>query len=127
MYIDLLTKIKNAQAVKKETVKSAYSKMDERILKILLSKGYISGFEKKGKGAKRVFDIHLKYEKNNGGAITGIKFVSKPSRKMYIGYKDIRPIKSGYGFMVISTPDGVLAGGEARREKVGGELLFEIW
>ena len=127
MYIDLLTKIKNAQAVKKETVKSAYSKMDERILKILLSKGYISGFEKKGKGAKRVFDIQLKYEKNNGGAITGIKFISKPSRKMYIGYKDIRPIKSGYGFMVISTPDGVLAGGEARREKVGGELLFEIW
>ena len=127
MYIDLLTKIKNAQAVKKEIAKSAYSKMDERILEILLSKGYISGFEKKGKGAKRVFDIQLKYEKNNGGAITGIKFVSKPSRKMYIGYKDIRPIKSGYGFMVISTPDGVLAGGEARREKVGGELLFEIW
>ncbi|MFH1346778.1 MAG: 30S ribosomal protein S8 [Spirochaetota bacterium] len=127
MYIDLLIKIKNAQAVKKEIAKSAYSKMDERILEILLSKGYISSFEKKGKGVKRIFDIQLKYGKDNDGAITGIKFISKPSRKIYIGYKDIKPIKSGYGFMVISTPEGVLAGGEARRKKVGGELLFEIW
>lgn len=127
MYIDLLIKIKNAQAVKKEIAKSAYSKMDERILEILLSKEYISGFEKKGKGAKRVFDIQLKYDENNDGAIAGIKFVSKPSRKIYLGYKDIKPIKSGYGFMVISTPEGVLPGGEAKKKKVGGELLFEIW
>ncbi|MFA5098881.1 MAG: 30S ribosomal protein S8 [Candidatus Paceibacterota bacterium] len=128
MYIDLLTKIKNAQAVKKEIAKSAFSKMDEQVLEILLAKGYISGFEKKGKGAKRVFDIQLKYDKDtNDGAIAGIKFISKPSRKMYIGYKEIRPIKSGYGLMVLSTPDGVLAGGEAKKKKIGGELLFEIW
>ncbi len=127
MYIDLLTKIKNAQAVKKEIAKSAYSKMDERILEILLAKGYISGFEKKGKGAKRVFDIQLKYDKNNDGAIAGIKFISKPSRKIYIGYKDIRPVKSGYGLIVVSTPEGVLPGGEAKKKKIGGEFLFEIW
>ncbi|OGM89599.1 30S ribosomal protein S8, partial [Candidatus Wolfebacteria bacterium RBG_13_41_7] len=71
MYIDLLTKIKNSQAVKKENAKSAYSKMDERILEILLSNGYISNFEKKGKGAKRIFDIQLKYGKSDG-AIAGI-------------------------------------------------------
>jgi len=126
MYINLLIKLKNAQAVKKESVKAACSKMEESILEVLSSNGYIAGFEKKGKGVKRIFDIQLKYN-DKEGAINGIKFISKPSRKIYAGYKDIKPVKSGHGLFVISTPEGILSGREAQKKKVGGEALFQIW
>lgn len=126
MFIEMLTKIKNAQAVKKENVKVNYSKINESILKILSSGGYIDGFEKKGQGIKRVLDIKLKYE-NNAGAINEIKLISKPSRHIYMGYKEIKLVKRGYGLMVISTPSGIMNGKDARKMKVGGEALFEIW
>mgnify|MGYP001610398340 CR=1 FL=1 len=126
MFIEMLTKIKNAQAVKKENVKVNYSKMNESVLKILSSGEYIDGFEKKGQGAKRVLDIKLKYE-NNVGAIDEIKLISKPSRHIYTGYKEIKLVKRGHGLMVISTPNGVMNGRDARKMKVGGEILFEIW
>ncbi|MDP3015068.1 MAG: 30S ribosomal protein S8 [bacterium] len=126
MYTDLLIKLKNAQAVKKESVKIHYSKMDERILEVLKENNYIKDFDKKGKGTKRVMEIELKYY-NEGKAISGIKFISKPSRRIYIGYKDIRATKHGYGLSVVSTPKGIITGKEARKIKVGGEMLFEIW
>jgi len=126
MYTNLLIQIKNAQAVKKENVRVPYSKMDEEIVKILTAHGYVGKFEKKGRGPRKILDINLKYS-NNEGAIEGVKFISKPSRRIYIGYKKIRPIRRGYGLMVISTPLGIVAGGEAKKEKVGGEALFEIW
>jgi len=126
MYIDLLTQIKNAQAVKKENVKVAYSKMDERILEILKDNGYIENFQKKGRGAKRVLDIKLKYQ-NGKGVINGVKFISKPSRRLYTGYKEIKPVKHGYGLLILSTPKGILTDKEAKKMKVGGEMLFEIW
>jgi len=126
MYINLLTKLKNAQAVKKENVKVAYSKMDERILEILKDNGYIENFQKKGRGAKRVLDIKLKYQ-NGKGVINGVKFISKPSRRLYTGYKEIKPVKHGYGLLILSTPKGILTDKEAKKMKVGGEMLFEIW
>ncbi len=126
MYIDLLTKIKNAQAVRKENVKLAYSKMDESILELLKKNNYIKDLEKKGKGAKRTLDVKLKYE-NKEGVIKDVKFVSKPSRRLYIGYKDIKPVKHGYGLLILSTPQGIITNKEARKMKVGGEMLFQIW
>ncbi|MEK7549287.1 MAG: 30S ribosomal protein S8 [Patescibacteria group bacterium] len=126
MYTDLLIQLKNAQAVKKESIKVPYSKMDEEIVKILTANNYVGKFEKRGRSPRRILDINLKYP-NNEGAIQGIKFISKPSRRIYVGYKEIRPIKHGYGLMVLSTPQGIMAGGEAKKEKVGGEALFEIW
>ncbi len=126
MYIDLLIKIKNAQDVKKDAIKVPYSKKDERILEILKESNYIKDFEKKGKGAKRVLEAELNYE-NGEGAISGVKFFSKPSRRIYIGYKEIKPVRRGYGLFVISTPKGILTGKEAKKLKVGGEALFKIW
>jgi small subunit ribosomal protein S8 len=126
MYIDLLTKIKNAQMGKKEILKANYSKNDEDVLVILKKNDYIEGFEKKGRGPKKVFEIKLKY--NEGlGAINGIKFISKPSRRIYLGYRDIRQVKRGYGLSVISTPEGLLNSSQARKNKLGGQMLFEIW
>jgi len=126
MYINLLTQLKNAQAVKKESIKFAYSKMDEKILQILEENHYIGDFKRLGKGAKRILEINLKYPTDRL-AIEEINFVSKPSRRIYIGYKEIRPIRHGYGLMVLSTPKGIFTGKEARKMKVGGEILFKIW
>ncbi|MBN2197820.1 30S ribosomal protein S8 [Candidatus Wolfebacteria bacterium] len=126
MYIDLLIKIKNAQAVNKENVKFPYSKINESILELLKKNNYIKNVEKKGKGVKRILDIKLGYE-NKEGLIKDIKLISKPSRRLYIGYKDIRPVKHGYGLLVLSTPKGIMTNKEARKAKVGGEMLFQIW
>ncbi len=126
MYIQLLTQLKNGQLVKKESVKAAYSVMDEKILKLLKENGYIKDFEKKGRGAKKILDVKLKYD-NGQGVISGIKFISKPSCRIYIGYKEIKPVKHGYGLLIISTPRGIITNKQARKMKVGGEALFKIW
>ncbi len=127
MYINLLIQIKNAQAVKKETVKTSYSKNDEVILDILAKNKFIDSFEKKGRGAKKILSINPKYDKGGDGAIRGIKILSTPSRHLYSGYQDIKSVKSGYGLLVISTPKGIITGREAKKIKLGGELFFEIW
>ena len=70
--------------------------------------------------------IGLKYE-NGAGAINDIKMISKPSRRMYVGKGELKPIKSGYGIAVISTSKGIMAGDDAKKAGIGGEILFEIW
>ncbi len=126
MYIDLLTRLKNAQAVKKENIKIPYSKMDEAVLQILRERHYVEDFEKRGRMPKRVLDIKLRYD-NGVGVIQGVKFLSTPSRRLFAGVRELKPVKHGYGLLVVSTPKGVIAGDAARRFKVGGQLLFEIW
>lgn len=126
MYTNLLTQLKNAQAVKKENIKVFHSKADEKIAEILAANDYLEKFEKKGRGAKKILDIKLKYA-DGDGAIGGFKFISKPSRRIYLGYNEIRPVRQGYGLMVISTPKGIMTGKEAKKLKVGGEALFQIW
>ena len=126
MYIDLLVQLKNAQAVKKENIKFPYSKNDSAIAEILAANKFINTFEKKGRGIRRILDIKLKYD-NNEGAISGLAIMSKSSRRIYLGYKEIKPVKYGYGIMIISTPMGIMTDKEARKNKVGGEALFKIW
>lgn len=126
MYINLLTQLKNAQAVKKENIKTPYSKMDEQVLEVLKRNNYVEDYTRRGKGAKRILDIKLKYE-NKKGVIQSVKFISKPSRRIYLGYREMRPVKRGYGLLMVSTPKGIMVGKEARKMKIGGEALFEIW
>lgn len=126
MYIDLLTQIKNAQAVKKEAIKIAFSNMNFAIAELLAKYGYLESVSKKGRMPKRIIEIVLKY--NNGkGAINGIKIISKPSRKLYMGYRELRPVKQGYGLRIVSTPKGIMTSKDAKKMKLGGEVLFDIW
>ena len=127
MFINALIQIKNAQAVKKETVKLWFSKKNEVLMKILADNKYLGGFEKKGRGQKKVIVAKLKYDKEGAPAIKGIKLISKPSRHIYKGYKEIRSVKGGYGTLIISTSKGVVTGTEAKKSRLGGEILFEIW
>ncbi len=123
MYTDLLIKIKNAQKVGKKTLKARFSKMDKAVLEILGRYGFVGQVEVKGRPSKRFIFVDLRGKRQ----IEGCAFLSKPSLKQYIGYKEIRRVKGGHGLLVLSTPKGVLEGGAARKEKIGGQLLFEVW
>lgn len=127
MYWNTLTRIKNALSKKHDRVKVPYTAFDLSILEALAKYGYIDSVAKKGKGVKRIIDVKLKYNDNNEPVINDIKFISRPSRRVYKGYKDMKKSRSGYGFFFFSTPDGLMTNIEARKKKVGGELLFEIW
>ncbi|MDX1607634.1 MAG: 30S ribosomal protein S8 [Candidatus Spechtbacterales bacterium] len=124
---DMLTIIRNAQAVGKETVKVSYSNIKFNLAKIMEAAGLVEGVEKKGSKVKPVIIIALKYKENGEPAITSLRRVSKPGQRIYLGYRDIRSVKSGYGMSVISTPHGLLSGDDAKKKKVGGELIAEIW
>ncbi|MDO8430150.1 MAG: 30S ribosomal protein S8 [bacterium] len=126
MYFDLLTKIKNAQAVKKESVKLLYSNMDFAVAELLVKHKFLEAASKKGRMPKRILEVKLKYQ-DGKGVMQNFRILSKPSRKLYIGYKDIRRVRQGYGLLALSTPKGILDGKSARQQKLGGQLLFEIW
>ena len=100
--------------------------MDMIIAELLAKNNFIESAAKKGRMPKRIIEIKLKYS-GREGAITGIKFLSKPSRRLYAGYKELRLIKQGYGTAFISTPKGIMSYQDARKQKLGGEILFEIW
>ena len=123
MYIDLINRIKNAEAARKKVLKVRFTKMDASVAKLLEEKGFLKKAETKGRMPKRIIEIEPNPEK----LIKGVRIASKPSRRLYVGYKDLRSVKSGFGFIFLSTPKGVLTEKEAKKEKVGGELLFEIW
>lgn len=123
---DMLTRIKNAQMARLETVLVPHSKIKFEIAKILKKENWIADFSKKGKKSRKFIEIALKYS-GNDPKISDVKRMSKPSRRMYIGAEDIKSVRQGYGFAIISTPQGLLTDKEAKTKHVGGELLCQIW
>ena len=123
---DMLNRIRNAQAVLKPTVDVPISKIKLEICQILAREGLIKGFEKKGRKNKKIIQIALKYD-GKIPAISGMKRISKPGQKIYLPYKKIRKVKGGYGFSIISTSKGLMTDKEARKKKLGGEVICEIW
>ena len=126
MYIDLLTRIKNAQAAKLPGFKMPFSRMDFEIAELLVKHKLLESAEKRGRTPKRIIDIKLRYIEGRG-VISGIGFLSKPSRRLYSSYKDIKPVLQGFGLLFLSTSKGIMVGKDARKEKVGGVTLFKIW
>lgn len=122
---DLIVRIQNASRAKKSSVSLPYSNMKAAIAEVLEQEGYIASIDKKSK-KDGVLSFGLSY-KNGAPVVNGVKRISKPSRRMYIGVHDIKPVKRGYGLVVLSTPAGVLSGKAAKAKNVGGEILFEIW
>ena len=127
MYWDSIIRVKNGLDRGFERVKVPYSSLDMSVLDSLAREGYVESVTRKGRGVKRIIDVKLKYEADGKPAISGINFVSKPSRRLYSGYRNIKASRQGYGHYILSTPDGVLTDEEAKRKKVGGQVLFEIW
>ncbi len=123
---DMLTSIRNAQAVSKETVEVPFSKLKFGIVKILEKEGFIEKIEKKGRGVKKIIEIKLKYE-DKKSAISYLKRISKPGQRIYFKSQGLKPVRSGYGITIISTSKGLMTGREAKKKKIGGEVLCQVW
>ena len=118
--------LKNASLAGKETVIFPYSKFKNSIAECLKKEGYISDIAKKVKKGHPVLEVELVYV-DKKPKISNVERVSKQSKRVYFGMKDIHTVKSGFGILILSTPKGILSGKEARHEQVGGEALFKIW
>ncbi len=123
---NLIIKIKNAGLAGKESTTVPYSKFSEAILQVLQEKGFITSFSKENKKIIKEIKVVLAYEEGSP-KITEAKLMSKLSRRIYGSTSDIKPVKNNYGLLVVSTSKGVLSGDDAKKAKVGGELLFKIW
>lgn len=123
---DMITRIKNASDSSKESVSFSHSKLKLAILDVLLKEGFIKSFGKKGKKVAKFIEVGLVYE-NGMPKVRGVDRVSKTSKRVYYKASDIRPVKNGYGLLVLSTPKGIMTDKTARKEHIGGEALFKIW
>ncbi|MCX6713369.1 MAG: 30S ribosomal protein S8 [Candidatus Vogelbacteria bacterium] len=124
---DMLIQIKNAALVGKPAVALPFSNLKHEIAKVLQKEGYLKSVVKKGKKVKKLLACDLAYGENGKAKVTDVSRVSKSSRRVYVGVKEIRSVRQGSGSMVLSTPKGIMTDKEAKLAGVGGEVLFKIW
>jgi small subunit ribosomal protein S8 len=127
---DMLTRVRNALIAGHSEVSIPYSKMKERIAQVLVDEGYVAGYEVREDSPFNWLDVQLKYvgeRRRRRSVITGLERVSKPGRRVYTSYREIPWVLSGMGISILTTPNGVMTGQQARRERVGGEVLCYIW
>lgn len=124
---DMLTRIRNANSAKHETVKVPASNMKKAIAQILVDEGYIKSFTVEDDGKQGMIEIVLKYGENRSQVITGLKRVSKPGLRIYTSCEDMPKVMKGLGIAILSTPKGIMTDREARKANVGGEVLAFVW
>lgn len=124
---DMLARINNALKVRKDGVDLPHSRVKEEIARLLLAEGFISKYDVFSRLNKKFIRLGLKYAENKKSVITGLKRVSKSSRRIYVGTKNIPWIEGGFGTVILSTPKGLMTDSEARAQKVGGEILCYVW
>ena len=123
---NMIIQMKNAGNAGLVDITLPYSKLKHSIADVLKKEGFIKDVEEKTEKGKKVLSIEL-FVENRIPKIKGVKRISKPSKRIYKKADEIRLVKSGYGALILSTPSGVMSGREARKKKVGGEALFQIW
>jgi small subunit ribosomal protein S8 len=124
---DLLTRIRNANLAYKDELVAPVSKLSDSVLKILDAEGYITGYGWEGEGVHQAFRIRLKYGVRRRRAITGLRRISKPGRRIYRGHDELPRVQGGLGVAIISTSQGVMTDKEAARRGFGGEVLAYVW
>ena len=124
---DMLTRIRNANSAKHDTVDIPASNIKKSIAQILLDEGFIKGYQVIDDNKQGVIRITLKYGENRSQVITGLRRVSKPGLRIYSSCEDMPKVMKGLGIAIISTPKGVMTDKMARKENVGGEVLAFIW
>ena len=124
---DMLTRVRNATMVGSEKTVMPASRLKESIARILAAEGYIDGFEVEGEGPKRELRIRLRYGRKRLSAIQGIRRVSKPGHRIYVAAGELPRVQGGLGVVIVSTSQGLLPDREARRRRLGGEVICEVW
>jgi small subunit ribosomal protein S8 len=123
----MLTRLRNAGHSHHPGCSLPTSKVKTAIADVLKTEGYIQGYTIEGEGAQSALRIDLKYLKNRKPVIAGMKRVSKPSRRVYVGAKQIPRVMGGLGTVILSTPQGIMSGRQARKQNVGGEVIAYVW
>ena len=126
---DILTQIRNASRARHQRVSIPWSRVKESIVRVLIDEGYLKESKKvkSAQGAGEELVIQLKFDRESRPVIVGIKRVSRPSRRVYVGAKTVTPIRKGLGINILSTPKGILVDREAQKAKLGGELICSVW
>jgi small subunit ribosomal protein S8 len=124
---DLLVRIKNGYLAKKLEVTMPYSSFKQAVAEVLHSFEFVDDIKVKEQDGKKVITIYLRYADSGQPALTDLKQVSKPGRRVYRPYKNLKQVRGGYGILLVSTPEGIMVGEEARKRKIGGEVLAEVW
>ena len=124
---DMLTRIRNANSAKHDSVKIPASNMKKAIAQILVDEGYIAGFTVEEDGKQGIMEVQLKYGPNKSQVITGLRRVSKPGLRIYTNVEDMPKVMKGLGIAILSTPKGIMTDKDARKANVGGEVLAFVW
>lgn len=124
---DMLTRIRNANSAKHDSVKIPASNMKKAIAQILVDEGYIKSFTVEEDGKQGIMEVQLKYGPNKSQVITGLRRVSKPGLRIYTNVEDMPKVMKGLGIAILSTPKGIMTDKDARKANVGGEVLAFIW
>lgn len=127
---DMLTRIRNGVAARHPHVEMPSSRLKERIARILAAEGFVDGFSVGGmvdSKPHRVLKVELRYTEDKISAISGLRRISKPGHRRYSGASDIQRVQGGMGVAIVSTSQGLLTDREARRRRLGGEILCEVW
>ena len=123
----MLTRIRNANTAKHETVEIPASNLKKAIAQILLDEGYVKSFEVIDDGKQGIIKVALKYGENKQRIIQGLRRVSKPGLRIYAASQDLPKVKNGLGVAIISTSKGIMTDKEARKQNIGGEVLAFVW
>ncbi len=124
---DLLTRIRNAAHARKEQVDVPWSKVKAQVVEVLTAEGFLKEHSVIEQDGHQVLRVWLKYDAGNRPVIVGLKRVSRPSLRVYVGADQVPPIRGGLGVNILSTPAGILTDREARKRNVGGEILCAVW
>jgi small subunit ribosomal protein S8 len=124
---DMLTRIRNATRARFNSVDIPGSRLKIDLAKILKDEGFVRNYKVIKDGKQGILRIYLKYGADRESVIYGMKRISKPSRRVYVRSKDVKPVMNGMGLAILSTSKGVMTDKKARRENVGGEILCNIW
>ena len=124
---DFLTRVRNSSNSRNRRAVMPSSRTKVALAKILTEEGFISGYSVTGDDARPNLIIGMKYSDKGQPVITGIERVSRPGRRMYTGFRNIPLVRSGLGINIVSTPQGIMSGSQARRERVGGEIMCNVW
>ena len=124
---DLLTRIRNAVMVSKSNIEIPHSEFKFQLTSLLKDEGYVSDVKITGEGTKKIINIELKYSEDGASVISGMNRLSKPGNRVYSSFDKLPRNNGGLGTVVVSTSRGLLSDSEARKRKLGGELICEVW
>ena len=126
-FADFLTGIRNGLRIRRKEVSAPYARLKYELARVLLEEGFISNFQVEGEGTAKRIIVSLKYDEDGASVIRGIELLSRQSRRVHVGTDEIPKVIGGLGVAILTTSRGVMTDRDARRKRVGGELLCKVW